>query len=74
MAGSLKSSRRFRFRTKRATPMQFYQDEHPRPETSMESLAKLKPVFKKDGIVTAGNSSGIVDGAASMVVASRKIR
>jgi acetyl-CoA acyltransferase 2 len=45
-------------------------DEHPRPETTMESLAKLKPVFKKDGVVTAGNASGIVDGSASLVVAS----
>jgi acetyl-CoA C-acetyltransferase/acetyl-CoA acyltransferase 2 len=45
-------------------------DEHPRAETTMETLAKLKTVFKKDGVVTAGNASGIVDGAACMVVAS----
>src|SRR5690606_31292500 len=45
-------------------------DEHPRPQTTAEALAKLKPVFKKDGIVTAGVSSGIVDGAASLVVAT----
>lgn len=45
-------------------------DEHPRPETTMETLGKLKPVFKKDGVVTAGNASGIVDGAAAMVVAT----
>ncbi len=43
-------------------------DEHPRPETTMEVLAKLPPVFKKDGVVTAGNASGICDGAASLVV------
>src|SRR5206468_3000526 len=46
------------------------QDEHPRPETTLETLAKLKPVFKKDGTVTAGNASGIVDGAASLIVAT----
>jgi acetyl-CoA acetyltransferase family protein len=45
-------------------------DEHPRPETTLETLAKLKPVFKKDGTVTAGNASGIVDGAASLIVAT----
>ena len=44
-------------------------DEHPRPGTTMEGLAKLPPVFKKDGIVTAGNASGICDGAAALVVA-----
>jgi acetyl-CoA acetyltransferase family protein len=43
-------------------------DEHPRPETTMEGLAKLAPVFKKDGVVTAGNASGICDGAAALVV------
>ena len=44
-------------------------DEHPKA-TSMEKLAKLRPAFKKDGIVTAGNASGINDGAAAMVLAS----
>lgn len=44
-------------------------DEHPR-ETSMEQLAKLKPAFKKEGTVTAGNSSGINDGAAALLLAS----
>ncbi len=44
-------------------------DEHPRPETTMETLAKLPPVFQKDGLVTAGNASGICDGAAALVVA-----
>ena len=43
-------------------------DEHPRPETTLESLAKLKPAFKKDGTVTAGNSSGINDGAAAVLL------
>ncbi len=46
------------------------QDEHPRPETTLESLAKLKPAFKEGGTVTAGNSSGINDGAAALVVMS----
>jgi acetyl-CoA C-acetyltransferase len=46
-------------------------DEHPRPETSMGSLAKLPPVFREGGSVTAGNSSGITDGAAAMVLMSR---
>jgi acetyl-CoA C-acetyltransferase len=45
-------------------------DEHPRPGTTAESLARLKPAFKKDGSVTAGNASGINDGAAALVVAS----
>lgn len=45
-------------------------DEHPRAQTTPESLAKLKPVFKKDGVVTAGNASGIVDGAAANVIVS----
>lgn len=44
------------------------QDERPRPDTSMEKLAQLPPVFKKGGTVTAGNSSGITDGAAAVVV------
>jgi acetyl-CoA C-acetyltransferase len=45
-------------------------DEHPRADTTRESLAKLKPAFKKDGTVTAGNSSGLNDGAAALVVTS----
>jgi acetyl-CoA acetyltransferase family protein len=48
----------------------FAADEHPRPETTSETLAKLKPIFKKDGVVTAGNASGIVDGGAALVLAS----
>jgi acetyl-CoA acetyltransferase family protein len=43
-------------------------DEHPRPDTTMEALAKLKPAFKKDGTVTAGNSSGINDGASALLL------
>jgi acetyl-CoA acetyltransferase family protein len=45
------------------------QDDHMRPDTTMEILAKLPTVFKKDGVVTAGNASGIVDGAAALVLA-----
>ncbi|MEE1228948.1 MAG: acetyl-CoA C-acetyltransferase [Lachnospiraceae bacterium] len=47
-------------------------DEGPRPGTTMEGLARLRPAFKKDGIVTAGNASGINDGAAAMVVMSEE--
>jgi acetyl-CoA acyltransferase 2 len=50
----------------------FARDEHPRPDTTPEGLAKLAPVFKKDGVVTAGNASGICDGAAALVLASRE--
>ncbi len=45
-------------------------DEHPRPDITLEKLAKLKPVFKKDGTVTAGNSSGINDGSAGVMLMS----
>ena len=48
----------------------FEQDDHLRPETTMEGLAKLKPSFGKNGTVTAGNASGIVDGGAAVVVMS----
>jgi acetyl-CoA acyltransferase 2 len=47
----------------------FAKDEHPRPDADLAAIAKLKPVFKKDGLVTAGNASGICDGAAALVVA-----
>lgn len=47
-------------------------DDHPRPETTLEILAKLKPAFAKDGFVTAGNASGIVDGAAALVIAGEE--
>ena len=56
-------------KTKKGTTL-FDKDEHPRPGLTMEDLAKLKPVFKKDGTVTAGNSSGINDGAAALVMMS----
>jgi 3-oxoadipyl-CoA thiolase len=46
-------------------------DEQPRPDTTLEKLAALKPVFRKDGSVTAGNSSGINDGAAALVLMAR---
>ena len=48
----------------------FETDEHPRPQTTIEMLNKLKPLFKKDGTVTAGNASGISDGAGALIVAS----
>ena len=51
-------------------PVTVTDDEHPRPDTTLEGLAKLKPVFREGGSVTAGNSSGITDGAAAMVVMS----
>ncbi|MDI1479835.1 acetyl-CoA C-acetyltransferase [Polyangium sp. y55x31] len=51
-----------------APPVSFAVDEHPRPQSTPEALAKLAPVFKKDGTVTAGNASGICDGAAMLVV------
>jgi 3-oxoadipyl-CoA thiolase len=47
------------------------EDEHPRPDVTLEKLAKLKPAFKDGGTVTAGNSSGINDGAAALLVMSR---
>ena len=50
----------------------FRADEHMRPNTTLEALAKLPPYFKKDGLVTAGNASGICDGAAACVVASEQ--
>jgi acetyl-CoA acyltransferase len=49
----------------------FDRDEHPRPGTTPETLAALRPSFKEDGVLHAGNSSGIVDGAAAVVVASK---
>jgi acetyl-CoA C-acetyltransferase len=56
-------------KTKKGTTL-FDKDERPRPGLTMADLAKLKPVFKKDGTVTAGNSSGINDGAAALVMMS----
>ena len=50
----------------------FEKDEHPRPQTTLAGLAKLKPVFRENGTVHAGNASGITDGAASLLVYSEK--
>jgi acetyl-CoA acetyltransferase family protein len=49
----------------------FEHDDHVRPDTTMDGLARLKPAFSKDGFVTAGNASGIVDGAAAVVIADQ---
>ncbi len=49
---------------------QFDTDEHPRADTSMDSLSKLRPVFKKDGLVTAGNASGLNDGGSCLIMMS----
>jgi acetyl-CoA C-acetyltransferase len=56
----------------RKETVSFTQDEHVRPNTTAEALGKLAPVFKKDGAVTAGNASGINDGAAFMLVSNRQ--
>jgi acetyl-CoA C-acetyltransferase len=56
---------------RKADPIVFDKDETIRADTSVEKLAKLRPVFKKDGCVTAGNACGMSDGAAAMVVMSR---
>ncbi|ABF42493.1 Beta-ketoadipyl CoA thiolase [Candidatus Koribacter versatilis Ellin345] len=48
------------------------EDEHPRPDTTLEALARLKPIVRPDGTITAGNASGVNDGAATMVVASEE--
>jgi acetyl-CoA acetyltransferase family protein len=50
----------------------FDTDDHLRPETTLEGLAKLRPVFAQDGFVTAGNASGIVDGAAALIICGEK--
>lgn len=55
---------------KKGNAVELSLDEHARPQTTIEMLAKLKPMFKKDGIVTAGVASGIVDGACSLVVST----
>ena len=57
-------------RTRETT--EWARDEHMRPDTTPEGLAKLPPYFKKEGLVTAGNASGIVDGGAAVVLASEK--
>ena len=55
---------------RRGDPVVVEADEHPRPDVQLDGLAKLKPVFRKDGSVTAGNASGINDGAGAMIIAS----
>ena len=50
----------------------FAQDDHMRPDTTMEGLAKLPAAFSKNGCVTAGNASGIVDGGAALLLASER--
>ncbi len=55
----------------RKGPEQFAKDEHNRPDTTLEALAKLKPAFRKDGTITAGNAPGLNSGAAAMIVAER---
>jgi acetyl-CoA acetyltransferase family protein len=57
---------------KKGQVVEFRADEHMRPETTLEVLAALKPYFKQDGLVTAGNASGIADGAAATVIASEE--
>jgi acetyl-CoA C-acetyltransferase len=52
--------------------VEFAADEHPRPDSSLDALAKLKPAFKTNGAVTAGNSSGLNDGAAMLAVTTEK--
>ena len=58
---------------KKGREVEFHEDEHIRPDTTLEGLSQLKPYFKEDGLVTAGNASGIGDGAASLVVADREV-
>src|SRR5438093_2462140 len=54
----------------KAGPIIVDKDEHPRPETTLEGLTKLKPIVRNPGTVTAGNASGVNDGAAAMILAS----
>ena len=57
---------------KKGEPIQFKIDEHPRPQTTYDALAKLQPAFLNGGTVTAGNSSGLNDGASAIVIMSRE--
>ena len=59
----------FKIRSKKGE-VNFNKDEHPRESVNIESLSRLKPVFKKEGTVTAGNASGINDGAAAVALMS----
>jgi len=56
----------------KGAPIVFQEDETPRPDTTLEGLARLRPAFRSDGTITAGNAPPIPDGAAAMVVASRE--
>src|SRR5262245_1468723 len=56
----------------KAGPVVVARDEHPRPDTTLEGLAKLKPFVRNPGTITAGNASGVNDGAAALIVASEK--
>jgi 3-oxoadipyl-CoA thiolase len=56
----------------KAGPTLVERDEHPRPDTTLEALAKLKPVVREGGTVTAGNASGVNDGAAALIIASEE--
>jgi len=58
---------------RKGEPLVIKYDESPREDTSMEALAKLKPAFKKDGTVTAGNAPGTNDGAAALIVTSERV-
>jgi 3-oxoadipyl-CoA thiolase len=55
---------------KKGDPLPFSEDEHPRPDTTLEALTKLKPVVKPTGTITAGNASGVNDGACALLLAS----
>jgi 3-oxoadipyl-CoA thiolase len=57
---------------RRGDPVVVDRDEHPRPDTTLEALAKLKPLFGEGSTITAGNASGVNDGAAAMIVASEQ--
>eukprot|EP00096_Caligus_rogercresseyi_P015645 TRINITY_DN811_c0_g1_i1.p1 TRINITY_DN811_c0_g1~~TRINITY_DN811_c0_g1_i1.p1 ORF type:complete len:429 (-),score=120.84 TRINITY_DN811_c0_g1_i1:113-1318(-) len=56
----------------RKGPLVFEVDEHPKPKSTLESIAKLPPVFKKDGVTCAGSASGVCDGAAAVIIASEE--
>ena len=55
---------------KKGDPLPFSEDEHPRPDTTLEALTKLKPILKPTGTITAGNASGVNDGACALLLAS----
>lgn len=55
---------------KKGDPILFSEDEHPRPDTTLEALSKLKPIVKPNGTITAGNASGVNDGACALLLAS----